>query len=105
MSNPSQAKLDRLLSAARGSAPDTSRLEYTFETRLLARLAEEKNTSIFAQAWRLCPYFAAIAIAAAMWSRTTTAHIQSDAPILAEANRTSEEQMLVAFMTGDSAQR
>jgi hypothetical protein len=58
--------LDRLFAAARADVPDTSRAEFGFETRLLARL-RENNGSIFAFAWRLCPYFAALALLACAW--------------------------------------
>jgi hypothetical protein len=92
--------LDALLATVRGQRPDTSRLEYAFETRLMARLAEERSTSVFAWAWRLCPYFALLALAAAFWSRTTTAFVQSEGPALAEAV-SGEDQVLVAFTAGE----
>jgi hypothetical protein len=92
--------LHALLGTVRAHRPDTSRLEYGFETRLLARLREERSTSVFAWAWRLCPYFAALAVAAAFWSRTTTAMVQREAPVWVEAAQTGEEQTLVAYMTG-----
>jgi hypothetical protein len=100
MNDQPSCKLDRLLQAARASEPDTARLEFGFETRLMARLAEERGSSIFTFAWRLCPFFAALAIAAVMWSRTTTAHIEAEAAILAEADRSSDEQTLAAYFTG-----
>ncbi len=93
--------LDQLFADARAAAPDHSRLEYAFETRLLARLAEERSGSVFSWAWRLCPYFAALALAAAFWSRTTTAWVQAQAPLWAEAGR-GEEHALVSYMTGES---
>jgi hypothetical protein len=103
MNNSSQNSgpdLDALLASVRGQRPDTSRLEYAFETRLMARLAEERSTSVFAWAWRLCPYFAILAIAAAFWSRTPTAFVQSEGPVLAEVVA-GEDQVLVALTAGD----
>jgi hypothetical protein len=98
MSNPTpRPDLDALLATARTHRPDTSRLEYAFETRLMARLAEERSASVFAWAWRLCPYFALLALAAAFWSRTTV----SNAPLWAEAATGGEDQALVSFMTGE----
>src|SRR5215213_2682505 len=91
--------LDQLLADARAAEPDFSRIEYAFETRLMARLAEERSASIFSWAWRLCPYFAMLALAAACWSRTTTAWVQAEAPLWAEASRSGEEHALVSFMT------
>ena len=62
------ARLDELFAAARRAAPETSRLEYAFETRLLARLREEREASVQTWAWRLSPFFAAIALALTFWS-------------------------------------
>jgi hypothetical protein len=89
-------KLDALFTAARAEAPDTSRLEYGFETRLMARLREESGASLFVWAWRLCPFFAALALAIGWWSNSER---QSD--IFAEAAPANEEQTLVAYLTGD----
>lgn len=43
-------------------------MEFGFETRLLARIREERRSSWLAWAWRLCPYAAALAIATGVWS-------------------------------------
>lgn len=47
--------LDALFAAARTSAPDTSRVEFGFETRLLARLRTERSESWLVWGWKLCP--------------------------------------------------
>ena len=60
--------LDALFCAARENAGDFDRLEYGFETRTLARIREERGTSWLAWAARLCPYAAALAIAAGAWT-------------------------------------
>lgn len=75
------ARLDELFAAARRAAPDTSRLEYAFETRLLARLREERETSVQTWAWRLCPFFAAVAVALTLWSASDT---RKEAPLFAQ---------------------
>lgn len=59
--------LDLLFAAARREAPNTSRAEFGFETRLLSRIREERGGAWFSWAWRLCPYFAALALAAGAW--------------------------------------
>jgi hypothetical protein len=64
-------------------------------------LREERSSSVFAWAWRLCPYFAVLALAAACWSQTTAAWVQAEAPLWLEASQSGEDQALVAFMTGD----
>ena len=57
-----------LFRAAREDAPDFGRLEYGFETRVLARIREERGTSWLTWATRLCPFAAALAIAAGVWT-------------------------------------
>ena len=60
--------LDALFHAARENADDFGRLEYGFETRVLARIREERGTSWLAWAARLCPFAAALAIVAGVWT-------------------------------------
>ncbi len=60
--------LDALFRAARENMDGLGRLEYGFETRTLARIREERGTSWLAWAARLCPYAAALAIAAGAWT-------------------------------------
>ena len=98
MNDNPDPKLAALFAAARAAVPDTSRVEYAFETRLAARLRAEQGASVFAWAWRLCPFFAALALAVAWWSHSTQgAEVYSR--IAAEAAPSSEE--LLAYMTGD----
>src|SRR4051812_4841599 len=98
MNDNPDAKLDALFAVARATSPDTSRLEYGFETRLAARLREESGASLFAWAWRLCPFFAALALAVAWWSHTSErAEVYSR--IAAEATPANDE--LLAYMTGE----
>lgn len=98
--NPDQ-KLEALFAAARATAPDTARLEYAFETRLAARLRAENSGSLFAWAWRLCPFFAALALAVGWWSHSATQRTDPVAPLMAESSPANDEQLLVAYMTGD----
>ena len=60
--------LDRLFAAARADEPDTARLDLGFEARVLARIREERSGSWFSWAMRMCPYFAALALAAGAWA-------------------------------------
>jgi len=76
-------KLDALLQAARPEDPARlecaggfGRLEFGFETRVLARLREQRSSSWLAWAWRLCPVAASLALAAGVW---TYVH-QDDSP-------------------------
>jgi hypothetical protein len=71
MNNPDQdAQLDALFAAARARRPDTSAAEFAFETRLLARLrAEPETSSIWAKvSWRLIPFFAVGVLALTLWN-------------------------------------
>ena len=58
-------ELDRLFAKARAAdSLDTSRIEYGFETRLLART--RARATFAAWQWRLLPFFAVITIAAVL---------------------------------------
>jgi hypothetical protein len=63
------ADLDALFALARARRPDTSAAEFAFETRLLARLrAERETSSVWAMvSWRLIPFFAACVVALTLW--------------------------------------
>jgi len=101
MSDPSPDRLDELFAAARRAQPDTGRIEYGFETRLLARLREERDASILDCAWRLCPFFAVIALSLTLWSRVATSRAQEERPpLLAAGSQPADEQELVRYMTG-----
>ena len=63
--------LDALFRAAREDtdfADGGGRLEYGFETRVLARVREERGSSWLAWAARLCPFAAALALLAGVWT-------------------------------------
>jgi hypothetical protein len=64
------SQLDRLIAAAREDAAAGDAIEFGLETRVLARLREERRGSWLAWAWRFCPYAAGLAAAAAAWSYT-----------------------------------
>jgi hypothetical protein len=70
MNDPkSDADLDALFARARVQRADTSAMEYGFETRLMARLREERSTSsIWAMiSWRMMPFFALCVLGLAIW--------------------------------------
>lgn len=61
--------LNDLLALARSRPPDTSREEFAFEARLLARLRTEPPANIRSPlAWRLCLWFASPAVALTVWT-------------------------------------
>ena len=97
--NP-DSDLDALFHAARAAAPDTARLEFAFETRLFARLREERSASIFAWAWRLAPFFAVVALAAGWWGRLSIAQVETTASAVAEIARQGDDRALMSLVTG-----
>jgi hypothetical protein len=62
-------ELDALFARARAHRPDTTRAEYAFETRLMARLREKRPAaSVWATvSWRFIPFFAACVVALTIW--------------------------------------
>ncbi len=65
--------LDALFATARARRPDTARAEFGFETRLLARLAAERNEQpgwrdFTTWCWRLLPGFAVVTLVFALWT-------------------------------------
>ena len=100
MSDNTDEILENLFSAARAAQPDTSRVEFGFETRFAARLREETRGSLAAWAWRLCPFFAALAIAVGWWNYSSL-RSDTDAQIVVEATRANDDQTLLAYMTGE----
>ncbi len=102
MSNDADNRLNALFRAARAEKHDTSPIEFGFETRLMARLREERSASVYSWAWRLAPFFGALAIAAGVWCSTPAARTDTEATLLAEAARDNEERVLMAYMTGQS---
>ncbi len=93
--NP-DAQLDALLRAARHDVLDTSRAEFAFETRLSARLREERSASWLAWSWRLSPFFAALAVASAVWCHTSTG-IEADTETLLDTVRSGGQSSLLAW--------
>ena len=100
MSNRSDRQIEALLHAAR-EPRDTARVQFGFETRLMARLREESATSVFTWAWKLAPFFATLAIAAGIWSRTPATRVAAHAHLFAEAASDRAERFLVFYMTGE----
>ncbi len=94
--NPDQ-KLDALFRAAREDAPDTAGAEFAFETRVLARLREERGSSWFTIALRLSPIFAALVVAAAAWCHSSTG-IEPDPTYAWDAVRSGGTSALVAWL-------
>ncbi len=100
MNDNAEQRLDALFTAARAAERDTSRAEFGFETRLAARLREESGGSLSAWAWKLCPFFAALALAASWWGHVNL-RAEVATQVVAEATQENAEQVLFAYMTGE----
>lgn len=67
------ADLDKLFAAAHAGHRDTTKEEYAFETRLMARIRAQRQAqgdtgSIWSMvSWRMMPLFAACVMALAVW--------------------------------------
>ncbi len=94
-------RLDKLFQAARDAKPDTSRVEYGFEARLMARIRseEEPESPWFVWAWKLMPAFAAIVLALGVWNFTGPSVSPND--LHAAITGGVEESQLVSFLTGE----
>lgn len=93
----SDPKLDALFRAAREAAPDVARHQFGFETRLMARIREERRGSWMTIALRLSPFFAALVVAAAAWCRSYTG-IEPDASYALDAVRSGGTSALVSWL-------
>jgi hypothetical protein len=92
----SDQQLDTLLRAARPS-PDTSRTEFAFETRFLARLREERGGLWYSVALKLSPLFAALVVAAAAWCHSSTS-LEPDPSYAWDAVRSGAGSALFAWL-------
>ncbi len=98
MKDESDKRLDELLAAARAQKPDTSRVEYGFETRLMARIRGKRanDTPWYAFAWRLSPVFAGIVVALGIWTYCSP----QDPELQVVENSSSDESQMVDYLTG-----
>lgn len=90
-------QLDRLLRAAREHEHDTSRAEFGFETRLLARLREDSPMlyPLGRWSWRLAPVFLALTLICGWWGLNAL-----DVTLTSAVVGTRDEWMMVEYMTG-----
>lgn len=93
----SDPQLESLFRAARLAALEISRDEFGFETRLCARIREERRSSWIVLGLRLSPIFAALVIAAAAWCREYTG-LDSDSSYALDAIRSGGASALTAWL-------
>lgn len=92
-------KLDKFFAVARQARPDTTRVEYGFETRLLARLRAERaqETPWLVWTWRLMPVFAVFVLGLGIWRYATPDPGDFHAAIVGQTSETA----LVTYLTGE----
>ena len=91
-------RLDKLFAATRGVKPDTSRAEYGFETRLLAKLRAARDQALpwYAFAWKLIPAFATVVVALGVWTYAGSNTTDLQSAIAGD----HEENVLASYLTG-----
>ncbi len=99
--NDTHHQLDKLFVTARAVPTDTSRIEFGFETRLLARIRAIKEDEFpwLAVTRRLLPIFAAIVVALGTWHFAESG--ADDTDLYAAVTAHSDEALLYAALTGE----
>lgn len=100
MKDDAESRLDSLFAAARSARPDTSAAEEFFETRLMARIREERDRGKqwFTWALRLAPVFTVVVVALGVFSMYMDENGSMDV-FSAIANDQSETQ-IISYLGG-----
>jgi hypothetical protein len=101
MRDKADERLDHLFAAVRAERIDTAALEEYFETRLLARIREQRSESIpwYALAWRMVPAFAVVAATIAITTFTFAPTHSND--LLAALNADQDEMVSSSYLIGE----
>lgn len=99
MAEHTDKRLDRLFAAARAEQLDTAGMEEFFETRLLARIRESRESGgpWYAAAWRMLPAFAAIAAVVAIG--TVTFHPSRSSDLFSALTGGQDEIVVASYLT------
>ena len=86
MNNEPDPKLDALFAKARAHRMDTSKAEFAFETRLMAKIqdrTERPATSVWATlSWKMMPFFAVVVLALGFFQMQTATEADNAEQIL-----------------------
>ncbi|NVN91485.1 MAG: hypothetical protein HXX11_12915 [Desulfuromonadales bacterium] len=101
MENRAEERLDQLLALVRAERIDTTVLEEHFETRLLARLNEQRSSPIpwYALAWRMVPTFAVVAATITIGTFTLAPPRSSD--LFAALTADQDEMVSSGYLIGE----
>jgi len=99
--NGDDERIDRLFEAARKSQPYNTKIEYGFETRVMAKIKaqRQKRKPFFSWAWRLMPAFVCAVMLLGVWTYLAEHKQLADLSLITAIN--NEETMLVASLTGE----
>ncbi len=101
MTDNSDDRLDKIFAAARTVQSDTSGLERSFETRLMARIRErsENRSPWLSWLWRLAPVFIVIVLFIGFVSLFVIPEPSQDD--FAAITNGQEEYMVTSYLTGE----
>jgi hypothetical protein len=100
MKDNADMRLERLFAVAREERIDTGGAEKYFETRLLARVRELRETpSWYALVWRMVPLFTALAAMVAICAITFNPSRKSD--IFAAITSSQEMTLAGSYLAGE----
>ncbi len=97
----SDDRIERLFAAARKSQPYNTNLEYGFETRVMAKISEQRDGQkpFFSWAWRFIPALVVVVMMLGAWTYISEQRQLIGLSSIAGIN--NEETMLVASLTGE----
>lgn len=101
MRDNGEERLERLFAAARSERPDTAAAEERFETRLMARIREQREQRVpwYLLAWRCVPVCAAVAALLAVVSLSLGQGDTGD--LFAAISGGQEEYLAKSFLAGE----
>ena len=93
--------IERLFAAARKSQPYNANLEYGFETRVMAKISEQRDGQkpFFSWAWRFIPALVVVVMMLGAWTYISEQRQLIGLSSIEGIN--NEETMLVASLTGE----
>ena len=101
METESDKRLDQLFAAARTEYSEKIALEEHFETRLMARIREQRSELLpwYAMAWRMLPAYTGIALIVATCSITFNPARSTD--IFAALTASQEDNVSISLLAGE----
>lgn len=101
MRDNGEERLERLFAAARSDRPDTAAAEERFETRLMARIREQREGRVpwYLFAWRSIPVFVLIALLLSVAGFSTGSFSSTD--LFASISGGQEEYLAKSFLAGE----